>query len=172
MSRGVWDATPGPTSSCAGGRVDLRSRRSTTSANPPQNALPDAPRGLAPARAQTPPPRGPFTSARAPPAPGRGTGQGVWPDGTRASVGAQIPSPPHGAPPPHHPHAAVRPGPARFGLGGHFQSFTGRAPGAGRRGDAGMHWKRGGGTPPPLQDAQPMPSHCPPHAKCQLQWHL
>ena len=26
--------------------------------------------------------------------------------------------------------------------------------------------------PHPLQGAQPMPSHCPPDAKCQLQWHL
>ena len=32
---------------------------------------------------------------------------------------------------------------------------------------------RGGGTPPaPLEGTQPMPSHCPPDAKCQLQWHL
>ena len=29
----------------------------------------------------------------------------------------------------------------------------------------------GGGYPPPLQGAQPMPSHCPPDAKCQPQWH-
>ena len=28
------------------------------------------------------------------------------------------------------------------------------------------------GTPPPFQGAQPMPSHCPPDAKCQPQWHL
>ena len=35
----------------------------------------------------------------------------------------------------------------------------------------GMHWK-GGGPPPPLQGAQPMPSHCPPDTKCQPQWHL
>ena len=34
----------------------------------------------------------------------------------------------------------------------------------------GMHWR--GGTPPPLPGAQPMPSHCPPDAKCQPQWHL
>ena len=27
-------------------------------------------------------------------------------------------------------------------------------------------------TPHPLQGALPMPSHCPPDAKCQLQWHL
>ena len=33
----------------------------------------------------------------------------------------------------------------------------------------GMHWKGGGGDP---QGAQPVPSHCPPDAKCQLQWHL
>ena len=26
--------------------------------------------------------------------------------------------------------------------------------------------------PPPLQGAQPMPSHCPPDPKCQAQWHL
>ena len=31
---------------------------------------------------------------------------------------------------------------------------------------------RGGGTPRPLQGVQPMPSHCPPDAKCQPQWHL
>ena len=30
----------------------------------------------------------------------------------------------------------------------------------------------GGGTPPPLQSVQPMPSHCPPDAKRQPQWHL
>ena len=30
----------------------------------------------------------------------------------------------------------------------------------------------GGAPPPPLQGAQPMPSHCPPDAKCQAQWHL
>ena len=30
----------------------------------------------------------------------------------------------------------------------------------------------GGHTPLPLQGAQPMPSHYPPDAKCQLQWHL
>ena len=35
----------------------------------------------------------------------------------------------------------------------------------------GMLWK-GGGVPPPLQGAQPMPSHCLPDAKCQLQRHL
>ena len=30
-----------------------------------------------------------------------------------------------------------------------------------------------GGAPlPPLQGAQPMPHHCPPHAKCQCQWRL
>ena len=31
---------------------------------------------------------------------------------------------------------------------------------------------RGGGTHPPLQGAQLMPSHCPPDAKCPPQWHL
>ena len=31
---------------------------------------------------------------------------------------------------------------------------------------------RGGGTPPPFQGAQPMPSHCLSDAKCQCQWHL
>ena len=31
---------------------------------------------------------------------------------------------------------------------------------------------RGGAPPPPLEGAQPMPSHCPPDAKCQPQWHL
>ena len=29
-----------------------------------------------------------------------------------------------------------------------------------------------GSPPPPFQGAQPMPSHCPPDAKCQPQWHL
>ena len=33
---------------------------------------------------------------------------------------------------------------------------------------AGMHWK--GGSPP--QGAQPMPSHCLPGGKCQIQQHL
>ena len=28
-----------------------------------------------------------------------------------------------------------------------------------------------GGEVPPLQGAQPMPSRCPPHAKCQPEWH-
>ena len=32
----------------------------------------------------------------------------------------------------------------------------------------GMHWN----PPPPLQDTQPMPSHCVPDAKCQLRWHF
>ena len=35
----------------------------------------------------------------------------------------------------------------------------------------GMHWK-GGAPPPPLQGAQPVPSHCLPDAKCQPQRHL
>ena len=35
----------------------------------------------------------------------------------------------------------------------------------------GMRWK-GGRYPHPLQGAQPMPSHCPPDGKGQLQWHL
>ena len=35
-----------------------------------------------------------------------------------------------------------------------------------------MHWKGGRCPPPPLQGAQRMPSHRPPDAKCQLQWHL
>ena len=30
----------------------------------------------------------------------------------------------------------------------------------------------GADPPPPLQGAQPMPSHCPPDAKCRLQWHV
>ena len=30
----------------------------------------------------------------------------------------------------------------------------------------------GGEVPPPPPGAQPMPSHCPPDAKRQLQWHL
>ena len=29
----------------------------------------------------------------------------------------------------------------------------------------------GGGGVPPLQGAQPMPSHCLPDGKCHLQWH-
>ena len=51
----------------------------------------------------------------------------------------------------------------------------GRAAGAGSGGDAQRCIGRGGGyprPPPPLQGAQPMPSHCPPDAKCQPQWHL
>ena len=36
----------------------------------------------------------------------------------------------------------------------------------------GMHWKGGSPPPPPLEGAQPTPSHCPPDAKCQFQWHL
>ena len=35
----------------------------------------------------------------------------------------------------------------------------------------GMHWT-GGRYPRPLQGAQPLPSHCLPEGKCQLQWHL
>ena len=35
----------------------------------------------------------------------------------------------------------------------------------------GMHWK-GGRYTPHLHGAQPKPSHCPPNAKCRLQWHL
>ena len=31
---------------------------------------------------------------------------------------------------------------------------------------------RGPGGTRPLHGAQPMPSHCPPDAKCRLQWHL
>ena len=42
--------------------------------------------------------------------------------------------------------------------------------GAGWGGWAVMHWK--GEVPPSLQGPQPMPSHCPPDGKCQLQWHL
>ena len=37
--------------------------------------------------------------------------------------------------------------------------------GGGGGGGAGMHWKGGGGLPP-LQGAQPVPSHCLPDAKC------
>ena len=36
----------------------------------------------------------------------------------------------------------------------------------------GMHWKGGGYPPPPLQGAQPMPSHCLPDGKSQPQRHL
>ena len=32
--------------------------------------------------------------------------------------------------------------------------------------------ERGGGVPPPLQGAQPMPGHCLPGSKCQPPWHL
>ena len=39
-------------------------------------------------------------------------------------------------------------------------------------GSAGMHWKGGGVPPSPLQGVQPMPSHCPPDAKCQAQCRL
>ena len=35
----------------------------------------------------------------------------------------------------------------------------------------GVHWKGGGGRPP-VQGARPVPSHCLPDGKCQLQWHL
>ena len=39
-------------------------------------------------------------------------------------------------------------------------------------GGGGRDALEGGGAPlpPPLQGAQPMPSHCPPDAKYQLQW--
>ena len=36
----------------------------------------------------------------------------------------------------------------------------------------GMHWKGGGGTPPPFHGAQPMPSHCLLDAKCQPQGYV
>ena len=43
----------------------------------------------------------------------------------------------------------------------------------------GMHWKGRKppqglvpAPPPPVQGAQPMPSHCLPEGKCRLQWHL
>ena len=40
-------------------------------------------------------------------------------------------------------------------------------------GGGGMDALEGGGRyHPPLQGAQPMPSHCLPNAKCQLQWLL
>ena len=39
-------------------------------------------------------------------------------------------------------------------------------------GGGGRDALEGGGYPPPLQGAQPMPGHCIPGAKCQLQWHL
>ena len=46
-------------------------------------------------------------------------------------------------------------------------------PGHGIAGEAQGCVGRGGGCPrPPLQGAQPRPSHCPPDAKCQPQWHL
>ena len=38
-------------------------------------------------------------------------------------------------------------------------------------GGAGIQWKRGS-PPASLEGTQPMPSHCPPDAKCQPQWHL
>ena len=45
--------------------------------------------------------------------------------------------------------------------------------GGGVGGEGGSdHWKGGGVPPPPLQGAQPMPSHCPRDAKCRLQRHL
>ena len=53
----------------------------------------------------------------------------------------------------------------RWGLGAGGR----RNVGEGTR-QVGMHWKGGGGGG--LQGAQPMPSHCPPDAKCQPQWHL
>ena len=62
-------------------------------------------------------------------------------------------------------------GRARPGPGGGVQG-TGSGTVGGEGGGQGMHWK-GGGTPaPPLHGAQPMPSHSPPDAKCQPQWHL
>ena len=37
----------------------------------------------------------------------------------------------------------------------------------------GMYWKGGEVPPPPLlQGAQPMPSRCPPDARCRLERHL
>ena len=39
-----------------------------------------------------------------------------------------------------------------------------------QRAGGGVHWK-GEEVTPPLQGAQPMPSHCLPDAKCQCQWH-
>ena len=35
-----------------------------------------------------------------------------------------------------------------------------------------MHSKGVRYPPSPVQGPQPMPSHCPPDAKCQLQWHF
>ena len=54
------------------------------------------------------------------------------------------------------------------------QAVLSRVRGGVRERGAGaeMHWKGGGGTPPSLQGAQPMPSHCPPDGKCRLQWRL
>ena len=39
-------------------------------------------------------------------------------------------------------------------------------------GAAGSDALEGVTPPPPLEGAQPMPSHCVPDAKCQPQWHL
>ena len=44
--------------------------------------------------------------------------------------------------------------------------------GGGGGGVRGRDALEGVEVPPPLQGAQPMPSHCPPDAKCRLQWHL
>ena len=58
--------------------------------------------------------------------------------------------------------------PNRLGAGPKIPTATATPAVPGR---VGMHWK-GGRYAPPLQGAQPMPSHCPPDSKCQLQWHL
>ena len=52
----------------------------------------------------------------------------------------------------------------------HAKGRTGDCPGP-RKGTTTRRNVTQGGHPP-LQGAQPTPSHCPPHAKCQLQWHL
>ena len=75
------------------------------------------------------------------------------------------------------PHRVVRNllGPGAGGAGGggmepRFRSPRPDSPSSGRP-KPEMHCK-GGGTPSPLQAAQPMPCHCLSDAKCQFQWHL
>ena len=59
---------------------------------------------------------------------------------------------------------APPPPPRRIRMGIHQRRMESPPP-------KGMHWKGGRlPPPPPLEGAHPLPSHCPPHAKCRLQW--
>ena len=53
---------------------------------------------------------------------------------------------------------------------GEGRGWTSKDPNAGL--GQGCIGRGGEVPPPPLQGAQPMPSHCPPDAKCQPKWHL